>query len=212
MTVFGLGNPTDRYAGTRHNIGFMVLTTLARRVRARFRHLPGKSIARKEFGGERLVLVKPLLYMNESGVVVREHLSQEPDRFLVVCDDLALPFGRLRLRARGSDGGHKGLASVIYHLGTQDFPRLRIGIGAPGADQDGTEYVLAPFSAEETELLPEILGRAADCCLAVLTQGLEAAMNRYNPDTTRQLNARPETTTTRLGEFRVQGPKTKVMS
>jgi len=181
VTLFGLGNPTERYAGTRHNVGFMVLDELARRLRIRFRHLAGEYVARKEHAGEPLVLVKPLLYMNESGVVVRQHLSRQPDRFLVICDDLALPFGRLRLRPKGSDGGHKGLASIIYHLETADFPRLRIGIGEPGSDEDGVDYVLAPFPKDESVQLPGVLGRAADCCLTLVSQGLAKAMNRFNP-------------------------------
>jgi len=181
LTIFGLGNPGSRYAQTRHNAGFMVLDALARRLHTRFRHEPGCLLARKEFAGSRLVLVKPLLYMNESGVIVKEQSGREPDELLVVCDDLALPFGRLRLRPKGSDGGHKGLGSIIYHLGRTDFARLRIGIDAPDPGQDGTDYVLEEFSAEQLSLLPEVLDRAAEACLTVLTGGLELAMNRFNP-------------------------------
>ena len=182
MTLFGLGNPTERYSATRHNVGFIVLEELARRLHVRFRHLPGRFVARKEHAGEPLVLVKPLLYMNESGVAVKEHLEKEPDRFAVVCDDLALPFGRLRLRPRGSDGGHKGLGSIIYHLGTDGFPRLRVGIGSPGPGEDGADYVLEPFEAREAAELPSVVARAADCCLELVARGLAAAMNRYNPE------------------------------
>ncbi len=181
MTIFGLGNPGNRYLLTRHNVGFMVLDTLARRLHMRFRHDSDRLLARKEHAGSLLVLVKPLLYMNESGEVVKEQLAQEPDEFLVVCDDLALPFGRLRLRPKGSDGGHKGLGSIIHHLGRSDFARLRIGIGAPGPGQDGTDYVLEDFPAEQLSLLPGILDRAAEACLTVLSGGLEVAMNRFNP-------------------------------
>ena len=181
MTIFGLGNPGERYARTRHNVGFMVLDTLARRLHTRFRHSPGRYLARKEHAGHPLVLVKPLLFMNESGVVVKEQLEREPDEFLVVCDDLALPFGRLRLRPKGSDGGHKGLGSIIYHLGRTSFARLRIGIDAPGPGEDGIDYVLEKFPEEQAERLPEVLDRAADACLTMLTAGLELAMNRFNP-------------------------------
>lgn len=181
MTIFGLGNPTERYAKTRHNVGFMVLDTLARRLHVRFRHLPERYVARKEYAGHGLVLVKPLLYMNESGVVAKGQLEREPDEFLVVCDDMALPFGRLRLRPKGSAGGHKGLESIIYHLGRNDFPRLRVGIDAPGPGQDGVDYVLEPFPKEQAELLPEVLDLAADACLAAVTRGIERAMNRFNP-------------------------------
>lgn len=181
MTIFGLGNPGRKYAETRHNAGFMVLDVLARQLHARFRHVPGRFVLRKEFAGHDLVLVKPLLYMNESGVAVQEQLREEPDDFLVVCDDLALPFGRLRLRPKGSDGGHKGLGSIIYHLGRNSFPRLRFGIDAPGPDEDGVDYVLEPFPREQAARLPEALDRAADACLTLVTSGLQKAMNRFNP-------------------------------
>ncbi len=160
----------------------MVLDTIARKLRIRFRLLSGRAVARTEYAGEPLVLVKPLMYMNESGPVVREHLLAEPDRFLVVYDDLDLPFGRLRLRPRGSAGGHKGLDSIIRHLGTTDFPRLRVGIGRPTPGQDTVDYVLERFSPTEESLLPTILDRAAACCLAVISEGLEAAMNRFNAE------------------------------
>ncbi len=159
----------------------MVVDVLSRRLHARFRHQPGCLVARKEHAGRPLVLVKPLRYMNESGVVVKEQLTREPDEFLAVCDDLALPFGRLRLRPKGSDGGHKGLGSIIYHLGRTDFARLRIGIDAPGPGEDGIDYVLNDFPSEQAARLPEVLDRAADACLTVVTGGLELAMNRFNP-------------------------------
>ncbi|NPV14645.1 aminoacyl-tRNA hydrolase [candidate division WOR-3 bacterium] len=179
MTIFGLGNPGTRYAQTRHNIGFMTLDTLARRLGVKFHHQPGRFLSRARCGESELILVKPLLYMNESGVVVKEQLTTQPDEFLVVVDDLALPFGMLRLRPKGSDGGHKGLASIIYHLNRNDFPRLRIGIGAPQG-MDAVQYVLSPFTPEETKLLPEILERAANACISVVTDGLQKAMNRIN--------------------------------
>ena len=127
------------------------------------------------------MLVKPLLYMNESGVVVRKQLERKPDGMLVVCDDMALPFGRLRLRPAGSDGGHKGLRSIISNVGRSDFPRLRVGIDAPARSSDGINYVIEPFPKEQEALLPEVLARAADACIAVVTHGLERAMSRFNP-------------------------------
>ena len=181
MTIFGLGNPGPRYALTRHNAGFMVVDTLAARLGFRFRLFPDREVAGRQFAGDQLVLVKPLLYMNESGVVVRKQLERKPGDMLVVCDDMALPFGRLRLRTSGSDGGHKGLRSIISHLGRSDFPRLRIGIDAPTRSSDGIDYVLEPFPREQETLLPEVLDRAADACIAVVTQGLERAMSRFNP-------------------------------
>ena len=182
MTIFGLGNPTDRYAATRHNVGFMVLDALARKLHVRFRHQPGRFICRKELAGTPVVLVKPLLYMNESGVVVKEQLAQSPDDFLVVCDDMALPFGRLRLKPSGSDGGHNGLGSIIYHLGRSDFPRLRVGIDAPPRAENWSDWVLEPFPPGQTTELPEVLDRASDACITVVTSGLARAMNRCNPE------------------------------
>ncbi len=181
MTIFGLGNPGRRYAATRHNVGFMVADALAARLRCRFRVFPDREVTRRQLAGDTLVLVKPLLYMNESGVVVQRQLARKPDEILVVCDDMALPFGRLRLRPGGSDGGHKGLGSIINHLGRCDFPRLRIGVDAPARSSDGVDYVLERFPHEEARLLPEVLKRAADACVAVATQGLERAMSRFNP-------------------------------
>jgi peptidyl-tRNA hydrolase, PTH1 family len=181
VTIFGLGNPGPRYVTTRHNAGFMVVDAIAERLGSRFRTFGDREVARRQFAGDELLLVKPLLYMNESGVVVRKQLERKPDDMLVVCDDMALPFGRFRLRPSGSDGGHKGLRSIILHLGRSDFPRLRIGIDAPARSRDGIDYVLEPFPKEQEALLPEVLARAADACIAVATQGLERAMNRFNP-------------------------------
>jgi PTH1 family peptidyl-tRNA hydrolase len=181
VTIFGLGNPGRRYAATRHNVGFMVADALAGTLGCRFRVFPDREVARRQFAGDELLLVKPLLYMNESGVVIRKQLERKPDDMLVVCDDMALPFGRLRLRPAGSDGGHKGLGSIISHLGRSDFPRLRVGIDAPARSSDGVDYVLEPFPKEQEALLTEVLERAADACIAVVTQGLERAMSRFNP-------------------------------
>jgi PTH1 family peptidyl-tRNA hydrolase len=181
VTIFGLGNPGPRYALTRHNAGFMVVDKLAARLGFRFRTFADREVARRQFSGDELVLVKPLLFMNESGVVVRRQLERRTDDILVVCDDMALPFGRLRLRPAGSDGGHKGLRSIIMHLVRSDFPRLRIGIDAPAHSSDGIDYVLEPFPKAQEALLPEVLERAADACIAVVTQGLGRAMSRFNP-------------------------------
>jgi PTH1 family peptidyl-tRNA hydrolase len=181
MTVCGLGNPGDRYADTRHNVGFMVADTLARRLGLRFRHRAGRDVARGPFAGGVLKLVKPLLWMNESGIPVREQLAAEPDDLMVVCDDIWLPFGRLRLRPAGSDGGHKGLASIIYRLETDRFARLRFGVGSPPPEMDSADYVLARFAPDERQDLPGLVDRAADACLCAVEDGLERAMNRYNP-------------------------------
>ncbi len=181
--VVGLGNPGRKYAGTRHNVGFDVVDLLAGRA--------GISMARERFSGltgdglveeQRVVLLKPMTYMNLSGRSVRETMTfykVELADVLVVVDDLALPVGRLRMRARGSAGGHNGLTSVIAEAGGDGFSRLRIGIGAsrPGGMVD---HVLSPFSREEAATMAAAVERAADAVRCWLREGVEAAMNRFN--------------------------------
>lgn len=181
--IVGLGNPGRRYADTRHNIGWMVIDELARR-------LPGGT-ERKRFDAVlaeigipdgRIVLLKPQTYMNLSGnaVAPAAHWYRVPPaRILIVYDELDLPFGQLRLRASGSSGGHKGLASVIERMGTDRIPRLRIGIGRPERGSS-VSYVLSRFRPEEARLVPGIIETAADAALAWQRDGIEAAMNRYN--------------------------------
>jgi PTH1 family peptidyl-tRNA hydrolase len=177
MVFFGLGNPGREYQLTRHNIGFLVLDFLARIFRCRFRFFPDYAEAYLEKEG--LFLVKPLLYMNNSGVVVKEYLTKRSDSFLVICDDLNLPFGEIRFRKKGSDGGHQGLKNIIYHLNTERFPRLRIGIGGP-TNLSYTAYVLSEFTKIEKEKLPCLLERISEALLLFLKEGIEKAMNRFN--------------------------------
>ena len=165
--VVGLGNPGKRYAGTRHNVGFMALETWAQRENVRFRtmtKLQGE-LAEVGLGSNRLRLLMPQTYMNESGRSIRAALDWfdlSVDQVLVLVDDMDLPLGRLRLRAKGSAGGHNGLKSTIQHLGTQDFARLRIGIGAPGRSAEErrartVSHVLGSFHQAEQTLLDEVL-------------------------------------------------------
>jgi peptidyl-tRNA hydrolase, PTH1 family len=183
VVIFGLGNPGKRYERTRHNFGFMVLDALAHEFDARFRTRFGYSEAVIALGGVRYPLVKPLRFMNCSGEVVKEYLAQfrdpEPD-FLVVCDDLALPFGRIRIRTRGSDGGHNGLSDIIAHMGTGGFPRVRLGIGAVPAGMDGADYVLSEFTSDEREHLPDVVNAGKNASIMIIKRGLTAAMNYYN--------------------------------
>lgn len=180
--VVGLGNPGREYAATRHNVGFMVVGCIARRVGAaepkrRFR----SELAEGAIDGEKLILVAPQTYMNLSGHAVREvvHWYRVPlDDVLVVLDDLDLPFGTLRLRGRGSAGGHRGLESIIEQLGTDAVPRLRIGIGR--GHGEAISHVLARFNEEEARHLPEVIDRAADAALLWAREGLTAAMNVVN--------------------------------
>lgn len=182
--VVGLGNPGKKYERTRHNVGFLVVD----RCCARAGVDPSKKSfeARYAFAGigrGQVGYVKPLTYMNESGVAVRgfcDFYKVDPVDVLVVCDDLALPCGRLRLRAGGSSGGQKGLESIIRHLGTQQFPRLRVGIGAAPLFMDAADYVLGQFAEEERAPMESAVERAADAVRAWLDAGIERAMAAFN--------------------------------
>ncbi len=184
--VLGLGNPEPRYFWTRHNIGFRVADHLAGRLGLEFqeeRHAWVTPWTVVPDSTTHLCLAKPTTYMNRSGLAAGYLLrlyDLQPGQLLVVCDDVHLPFGRLRLRPKGSDGGHNGLASVIDWLGTQAFPRLRIGIGADFGPGELIDYVLSDFTDEEEKLLPGIIQRAGDAVLTVAREGLEKAMSVFN--------------------------------
>lgn len=182
--VVGLGNPGPEYAANRHNVGFHCLERLAAS-----RHLifdKRQKQARVALGvilGWRVVLAQPQTFMNESGravVPLARFYKVPPERLLVVYDDLDLPPGTLRLRPEGGSGGHKGVRSIIEQLGEQGFPRLRIGIGRPPEQMDPVDYVLQDFSAEETPLIEETLGRAVAAIETWLAEGIEMAMSRHN--------------------------------
>jgi peptidyl-tRNA hydrolase, PTH1 family len=180
--VVGLGNPGREYAETRHNLGFMVVDELARRLAAGERRNRFRSDLVEAFdGGQKVVLLKPRTYMNLSGSAVREAVNwyKAPlDDLLVVVDDIDLPFGSIRLRATGGSGGHNGLKSIIADLGLETFSRMRIGIGrGPG---HATRQVLSRFTSDEERVLPALLGDAADCVLEWERQGIISAMNRCN--------------------------------
>ncbi len=180
--VIGLGNPGQRYANTRHNAGFFVVDELARRLGApesRKRFKGEVSEARR--GGGKFILVQPQTYMNESGVTVREAIQwYKPDlsQVLIVVDDLDIPFGELRLRQRGSAGGHNGLKSIIGTLGTQDFARLRVGIGR--GKNATISHVLSRFAPEEEAALPTLIASAADIVDLWADRGVIEAMNIAN--------------------------------
>jgi len=177
--LVGLGNPGREYRDTRHNVGFDLLDRLAARERVDFRS--EKSWQAEVARAGDLLLCKPLTYMNLSGQAVRP-LSQfykiEPAQVLVILDDMALPLGKLRLRANGSAGGHNGLQSIIDHLGTQAVPRLRVGIGS--VQQGAVDHVLGRFTLEERPALEQSLERALEAIDCARTRGFEAAMNAYN--------------------------------
>ena len=177
--IVGLGNPGREYRETRHNVGFMILDRLAARERAEFR--TEKSWQAEVARTGDLLLCKPLTFMNLSGQSVRplcQFYKIEPAEVLLILDDMALPLGKLRLRANGSAGGHNGLQSVIEHFGTLSIPRLRVGIGA--APGEATGHVLGRFALEEKAAVEQSLDRALDAIACVREKGLEAAMNAYN--------------------------------
>ncbi|MEK7730174.1 MAG: aminoacyl-tRNA hydrolase [candidate division KSB1 bacterium] len=184
--VVGLGNPGKQYDLTRHNVGFMVVDALAEKHRSVFRSGKGEyllsDVLRLEPAGEEIVLLKPLTYMNNSGLAVRHALDYykfEVAQLLVISDDFQLPLGKLRFRTKGSEGGHNGLRSIISHLGMQDFVRLRLGIADAG-NANAAHYVLAPFAKAEQEELHLMLQKACDAVCDVARYDVEYVMNRYN--------------------------------
>ncbi|HAA30548.1 MAG TPA: aminoacyl-tRNA hydrolase [Cyanobacteria bacterium UBA8553] len=184
--IVGLGNPEPKYDKTRHNIGFDAVDALAKTWQVswsenrRFQALCGEGRGPR---GDKRLLLKPLTYMNRSGQAIRAALDWyklPPESVLIIYDDMDLPVGRLRLRLSGSAGGHNGMKSAIAHLGTQNFPRLRIGIGKSGTDKDTVSHVLGKFSPRETQLMPEVLQLVVDAVELGLKQGIEKAMSLYN--------------------------------
>jgi peptidyl-tRNA hydrolase, PTH1 family len=180
--VAGLGNPGPRYKGTRHNVGFEVVDEVARRHGLTFESSPSDAIVAK-WRSAGALLVKPLTFMNLSGQAVGElarYFKIEPSDVLVIVDEVQLPLGRLRVRARGSSGGHNGLRSIEAHLGTEEYPRLRFGVGRGNATRGMGDHVLARFDADERGMVAEAIGKAADAVEAFLAEGIDPVMNRYN--------------------------------
>jgi len=182
--IVGLGNPGSRYRGTRHNVGWEVLERLARKHGIAIEEDTGwAEVGRGDIGPHRVVLARPMTYVNASGMAVqdlkRRYRVKPSDLFLIV-DDLDLPLGRLRLRPKGTAGGHNGLRSVIEALGTDDFPRMRVGIGRPPGKTDAADHVLARFSPEERQMLNDALDRAVEALEVAIVDGVDVAMNRFN--------------------------------
>lgn len=188
ILIAGLGNPGPKYAANRHNVGFRCIDLLGSRFGVAFDKRQGQArVALGDFDGRRIVLVKPRTYMNESGravVPVARFYKVPLECLLVIYDDLDLPQGVLRLRSEGGSGGHKGMRSIIKHLGTQEFPRLRIGVGRPPGRMDPAAYVLQDFSADEESLLEDTLERAVIAVELWLREGIDVAMSRCNRGTT----------------------------
>lgn len=183
--IVGLGNPGSEYAGTRHNAGWLVLARLLRQLPGTPERLSGcrSELVRSRWRGRPLWLQWPQTYMNLSGEavlgLVRREKIETPE-ILVISDDLDLPLGRLRIRANGSDGGHNGLKSIIGHLGSADFPRLRVGIGRAAGKSGVVDHVLTGFDPEETELAEKSLDFAAEAAKLILARGVKFAMNACN--------------------------------
>jgi PTH1 family peptidyl-tRNA hydrolase len=182
--IVGLGNPGAKYKDTRHNVGFEVAARLAGRFgasspRARFQ---GETV-QANIAGHKVLLLTPLTYMNASGgsvLAARDFYKIELADMLIVCDDFNLPLAKLRLRAKGSAGGQKGLEDILRRLGTEEVPRLRMGIGAVPPGRDVAGYVLSRFTKDEQPVIAEAIERAAEAAVAWVEQGLEPVMNRYN--------------------------------
>ena len=183
--IVGLGNPGSEYARTKHNVGFMFLDALAEKLGAdNWKTKYDALVAEARIGTEKVLLVKPLTYMNESGRAVGPLMSWyklAPEDLIVVHDDMDIPAGTIRIRRKGSAGGHNGMKSILYHVGDENFPRLRIGIGRPLPGWTVVKHVLAPFSEEDAPKIREAIDYLLPALECVVTDGVDLAMNRYNP-------------------------------
>ena len=183
--IAGLGNPGKQYEGTRHNIGWQVIDELAdkyniRVTESKFKGLTGKGM----IGGEKVLLLKPLTFMNLSGECIREAVNfykiDEPSQLIVVADDISLDVGQIRMRKKGSAGGHNGLKNIIAHLGHENFMRIKMGVGDKPAGYDLADYVLGHFSKEEEKILAESKKTAVLAIETIMSDGIDKAMNLYN--------------------------------
>ena len=183
--IVGLGNPGQKYAFTRHNAGFLCLDLLAEREHVQIKKIKFKgTLGEATLGGERCLLLKPQTFMNNSGESVREAAAFykiPPERILVIFDDVSLPCGKLRIRRKGSDGGHNGIKSIIFHLNSDAFPRIKLGIGEkPDPGWDLADWVLSSFSKAELTALREAADKACDAAERIVRGDIEQAMGAYN--------------------------------
>ncbi len=185
FVIVGLGNPTAEYAGTRHNVGFDVIDTIAEKynisvTERKHRAFCGKGI----IAGQKVILVKPQTYMNLSGESVRSVLDfykvDVETELLVIFDDVSLDVGQLRIRKKGSAGGHNGIKNIIQHVGTNVFQRIKVGVGEKPKDYDLADYVLGHFSKEDQKLMDEAFKEAGAAVAAIVTEGIDSAMNKFN--------------------------------
>ena len=183
--VVGLGNPGDKYENTRHNVGFLTIDRLADQLGVPVQKLKYRALTNTvELGGQKVLLMKPVTYMNLSGEAVGEaarFYKLPPDHVLVISDDVSLPVGRLRIRKGGSAGGHNGLKNIIQHLGTDQFPRVKIGVGEkPHPDYDMADWVLSRVAGEDLKTIPAAVEKAAKAVECLIAQGPDRAMNQFN--------------------------------
>lgn len=182
--IIGLGNPSDKYQATRHNIGWDAITRLSDDFRIPLDFKKHKAICGKGYiGGEKVILAQPVTYMNLSGESVRElvdYYKVSPEEIIVIYDDISLEVGQLRIRKKGSAGGHNGIKSIISHLGTEDFPRIKVGVGDKPKGWELADYVLSRFKGEEQPLIREALKDTSDACRIMINSGIDEAMNLYN--------------------------------
>lgn len=182
--IIGLGNPTREYQATRHNVGFDAVTRICDDFNIRLDSKEHKALCGRGYiGGEKVILAQPQTYMNLSGESVRalvDYYKLASEDIIVICDDIHLDVGQLRVRKKGSAGGHNGLKNIIAQLGTQEFTRIRVGVGEKPEEWDLVDYVLGRFPKEEEPVVREALARVSKACECIITEGVETAMNRYN--------------------------------
>lgn len=182
--IIGLGNPTVKYQATRHNIGWDAITRISDDYRIALDSKQHKAICGKGYiEGEKVMIAQPLTYMNLSGESVRElieYYKVTPEEIIVIYDDISLDVGQLRIRKKGSAGGHNGIKSIIQHLGTDEFPRIKVGVGDKPKDWDLADYVLSRFQPEEQATIREALKDTSDACKMIITAGIDTAMNQFN--------------------------------
>lgn len=192
--IAGLGNPGAEYAQTKHNVGFMLLDTLAKHLEApEWKTKRDVLVTETRIGAEKALLVKPLTYMNDSGRAIGPLLTWyklRPEDLIVAHDDMDIPVGMIRIRKKGSAGGHNGMKSVLYHMQDENFPRVRIGIGRPPVGWTVIKHVLTPFSPDDRILIDEVIDRLVPAVECIVRDGVDLAMNRFNP--VRQKKTPPE--------------------
>ncbi|HHW71060.1 MAG TPA: aminoacyl-tRNA hydrolase [Clostridiales bacterium] len=184
FAIIGLGNPGDKYIDTRHNTGFMVIDKLADDLNIKVEKLKHKALVGEgRIGDEKVILAKPQTFMNLSGesvLAIKNFYKLKDSHIIIIYDDIDIDIGRIRIRRSGSGGSHKGMQSIIYHLNSENFPRIRVGIGKPPEHVDLVSYVLSPFSSQEAPYMAKSIQDAAEGAKLIITEGISYAMNEYN--------------------------------